>query len=280
MKIGIIGSGKIGSTTARLFLAAGHEVTVANSRGPETLTNLVGELGAGALAGTVEAAARSSEVVLVAIPYKAFTDLPADAFAGKTVIDATNYYPQRDGEISELERGEAASSELLARHLAGADVVKAFNTMNFVPLGSEGRPETPRQERLALFLAGDDEEAKAVVAERMTVLRVTTGSPPAWNRCTQRSPTAGRAGRASVAGRSVSASSRVTPRIEIRVRCHTKRRPRGVTRWRSASRCCWERSSSSVSSSPVRVTTSCALGGSERCTHTGPTPAHSHPRTA
>ena len=179
MKIGIIGSGKIGWTTARLFLAAGHEVTVANSRGPETLTNLVGELGAGALAGTVEAAARSSEVVLVAIPYKAFTDLPADAFAGKTVIDATNYYPQRDGEISELERGEAASSELLARHLAGADVVKAFNTMNFVPLGSEGRPETPRQERLALFLAGDDEEAKAVVAgliEEIGFAPVDTGT--------------------------------------------------------------------------------------------------------
>jgi len=163
MKIGIIGSGNIGATTARLFAGAGHEVTIANSRGPESLTELVQDIGPQAHAGTVEDAARASDVVLVAIPLRAYPDLPADEFAGKIVIDANNYYPQRDGEIAELESGEATSSELLARHLPGARVVKSFNTMNFKPLGTEGRPAAPHAERLAIYLAGDD-DAKAVVA--------------------------------------------------------------------------------------------------------------------
>lgn len=164
MRIGIIGSGNIGSTTARLFAAAGHEVTVANSRGPESLRELVGELGQHAQAGTVADAAREADVVLVAVPLRAYSDLPAEAFAGKVVIDANNYYPERDGRIAELESGETTSSELLARHLSGARVVKAFNTMNFRPLGSEGRPQAPRAERLAIYLAGDDDGAKAIVA--------------------------------------------------------------------------------------------------------------------
>ena len=117
MKIGIIGSGNIGATTARLFAGAGHEVTIANSRGPESLTELVHDIGPQARAATVEDAARASDVVLVAIPLRACPDLPADAFAGKIVIDANNYYPQRDGEIAGLESGETTSSELLARHL-------------------------------------------------------------------------------------------------------------------------------------------------------------------
>ena len=165
MKIGIIGSGNIGATTARLFAGAGHEVTIANSRGPESLTELVQDIGPQARAGTVEAAARAGDVVLVAIPLRAYPDLPADAFVGsKVVIDANNYYPQRDGEIAELESGETTSSELLARHLPGARVVKSFNTMNFKPLGSEGRPGVPQAVRLAIYLAGDDDDAKAVVA--------------------------------------------------------------------------------------------------------------------
>jgi 8-hydroxy-5-deazaflavin:NADPH oxidoreductase len=164
MRIGIIGSGNIGSTTARLFANAGHEVTIANSRGPESLAELVGDLGPNARAGTVEDAARGGDVVLVAVPLHAYADLPAGAFAGKIVVDANNYYPQRDGQIAELESGDATSSELLARHLSGARIVKAFNTMNFRPLGSEGRPGAPRAERLAIYLAGDDDQAKEVVA--------------------------------------------------------------------------------------------------------------------
>ena len=164
MRIGIIGSGNIGSTTARLFAEAGHEVTIANSRGPESLGELVAELGPKAKAATVADAARNSEVVLVAVPLKAYTELPADAFAGKVVIDANNYYPQRDGQIAELDREETTSTELLARHLTGARIVKAFNTMNFRPLGEEGQPDAPREQRLAIFLAGDDEQAKGTVA--------------------------------------------------------------------------------------------------------------------
>ena len=164
MKIGIIGSGNIGATTARLFAAAGHDVTIANSRGPESLAELVGDLGPNAQAATVEDAARASDVVLIAIPLRAYPDLPAEAFAGKVVIDANNYYPQRDGQIPELDREETTSSELLARHLTGARIVKSFNTMNFRPLGSDGRPDAPRAERLAIYLAGDDEGAKEIVA--------------------------------------------------------------------------------------------------------------------
>ncbi|HZL07375.1 MAG TPA: NAD(P)-binding domain-containing protein [Coriobacteriia bacterium] len=107
MRIGIVGSGKIGATAARLFVGAGHEVAVSNSRGPDSLGDLTAELGDGARAATVEDAARFGELVLVAIPAKADTELPADAFEGDVVIDAMNYYPQRDGQISELDRGEA-----------------------------------------------------------------------------------------------------------------------------------------------------------------------------
>jgi 8-hydroxy-5-deazaflavin:NADPH oxidoreductase len=179
MRIGIIGSGNIGSTTARLFANAGHEVTIANSRGPESLGELVGELGPKAKAATVAEAARDSEVVLVAVPLKAYPDLPAEAFAGKIVIDANNYYPQRDGNVPELDTEATTSSELLARHLSGARIVKAFNTMNFRPLGSEGRPDAPRAERLAMYLAGDDAAAKQVVAgliEEIGFAPVDTGS--------------------------------------------------------------------------------------------------------
>jgi len=164
MRIDIIGSGKIGATTARLFGGAGHEVTIANSRGPESLTEVVKDIGPQARSATVEDAARTGDVVVVATPLRAYADLPAEAFAGKIVIDANNYYPDRDGEIAELDRGETTSSELLARHLGRARVVKAFNTMNFRPLGSDGRPSAPRAERLAIYVAGDDEKAKTVPA--------------------------------------------------------------------------------------------------------------------
>ena len=179
MKIGIIGSGNIGATTARLFAGAGHDVTIANSRGPESLAELVGDLGPNAQAATVEDAARASDVVLIAIPLRAYPDLPAEAFAGKIVIDANNYYPQRDGQIPELDREETTSSELLARHLTGARIVKSFNTMNFRPLGSDGRPDAPRAERLAIYLAGDDEGAKEIVAgliDEVGFAPVDTGS--------------------------------------------------------------------------------------------------------
>src|SRR4051794_3202448 len=103
MDIGIIGSGNIGGTTARLFAAAGHAVVIANSRGPDTLADLVAEVGDGLRAGTVDEAARHGELVLVAIPMKAVEDLPPGPFAGKIVVDANNYYPGRDGQYEPLD---------------------------------------------------------------------------------------------------------------------------------------------------------------------------------
>jgi predicted dinucleotide-binding enzyme len=96
MKIGIIGAGNIGANAARLFVRAGHQVAVANSRGPETLKNLVRELGPNATAATIEEAARFGEVVLLAIPFGKYKELPTEPFYGKMVVDAGNYYPERD----------------------------------------------------------------------------------------------------------------------------------------------------------------------------------------
>ena len=160
MNIGIVGSGNIGATAARLFAEAGHEVAVSNSRGPETLERLVAAIGPRARASTVEEATDFGEVVLVAIPFFAYETLPTDLLAGKTVVDAMNYYPGRDGEMNLDGLG---SSELLARHLPDARIVKAFNTMYYETLGAEGRPGVPPVECLVLFVAGDDAEAKAVV---------------------------------------------------------------------------------------------------------------------
>jgi predicted dinucleotide-binding enzyme len=163
MRIGIIGSGKIGATAAKLFTCAGHEVAIANSRGPDSLAGVADETGAHA--ATVDDAAAFGEMVLLAIPLHAYDSLPADAFAGKVVIDANNYYPARDGAIERLDSGETTSSELLAEHLDKAHVIKAFNSMYFGTLGSEGKPAAPREQRLALFVAGDDAEAKRRVSE-------------------------------------------------------------------------------------------------------------------
>jgi hypothetical protein len=137
---------------------------VANSRGPDTLAGLVEEAGEGARAATVEDAAGFGEVVVVAVPLRAYLDLPAERLAGRIVVDANNYYPGRDGSIAELDDDSTTSSELLAAHLPDSEVVKAFNTMNYRLLASEGRPDAPRDERLAIFLAGDDEDAKRTVA--------------------------------------------------------------------------------------------------------------------
>ena len=161
MRIGIIGAGNIGSTAARLFAQAGHEVAIANSRGPETLEGLVEEIGPNARAVTVEEAADFGEVVMEAIPFGRYEELPAGRLSGKVFVTASNYYPQRDGEI---DLGGLAQSEVIARHLPGARVVKAFNTIYYVRLAENGRPGTPLEEREAIFVAGDDAEAKAVVS--------------------------------------------------------------------------------------------------------------------
>jgi 8-hydroxy-5-deazaflavin:NADPH oxidoreductase len=162
MRIGCIGAGNIGQAVATRAVAAGHEVMLSNSRGPETLAEVEQSLGQAASAGTVEQAAAFGEVVLVATPLAALDVLPATALDGKLVIDANNYYPGRDGQIEEIESGATGSSELLARRVPGARVVKAFNTMRSDDILHRGRP-AGAGDRLALPVAGDDVEAKHVV---------------------------------------------------------------------------------------------------------------------
>ena len=164
MNIGIIGAGHIGGTAARLFVDAGHDVVISNSRGPETLRALVAGLGPRAHAATPDEAARFGEVVLVAIPLKDYPSLPAGNLRGKIVVDAMNYYPSRDGHIAPLDSGEKASSELVAEHLPGARVVKAFNTIWFEHLKTKGKKDAPVDERRVIFVSGDDAEAKRVVS--------------------------------------------------------------------------------------------------------------------
>jgi predicted dinucleotide-binding enzyme len=163
MRIGLIGSGNIGSTIARLAIAQGHDVVLSNSRGPETLAELVAELGPQASAATVAEAATAGEVVVVTIPLKAYTDVPVEPLSGKVVIDTNNYYPERDGRITALDDGSTTSSELLAAHLPTSRIVKAFNTIYFVHLGEEGLPPGDATRR-ALPIAGDDATAKATVS--------------------------------------------------------------------------------------------------------------------
>jgi len=161
--VGIVGSGNIGGTLARLLVGAGHEVVLSNSRGPETLAGLVDELGPRARAATVPEAASAGEVVVVSVPFGRYRELPAEPFSGKVVVDTNNYYPGRDGRWPALDDGTTTSSEMLAAHLPGAHVVKALNTIYYVHLREQGvAPGTPG--RRALPITGDSPEAKAVVA--------------------------------------------------------------------------------------------------------------------
>ena len=160
---GFIGSGNIGSTVARLAVAAGHDVVMSNSRGPETLTDLVAELGDAARAGTATEAAEAGDVVVVTIPLHAREQVPVAPLDGKVVIDTMNYYPERDGHVAALDDESTTTSELLQAHLPGARVVKGFNNIYFEHLGSLARP-AGAEDRSALAVAGDDEAAKATVA--------------------------------------------------------------------------------------------------------------------
>jgi predicted dinucleotide-binding enzyme len=163
MQVAILGSGKIGATLARRLTEAGHDVTLANSRGAASLGPLVAELGPRARAADgIAPAATAADVVVLALPFRVYDRLPAGAFAGTVVIDAMNYFPGSSGELPELADDSTTSSELVARQLPGARVVKAFNTMVSTQLGADGRPAGD-PERLVIFVAGDDGEAKAVV---------------------------------------------------------------------------------------------------------------------
>lgn len=167
--LGLIGSGNIGSTLARLAVAAGLDVVLSNSRGPETLADLVADLGEHARAATPAEAAQAGDLVVATIPLRTYTQLPAAALAGKIVIDTMNYYPDRDGQFPRLDSGEQTSSAMVQQHLAGSTVVKAFNSIDFRRLFTLARPASAA-DRSALPIAGDDAATKAQVAQLLDAL--------------------------------------------------------------------------------------------------------------
>lgn len=160
--LGLIGAGHIGSQVARLAVANGYDVVISNSRGPETLADLVRELGPKARAATPLEAAKAGDLVVVTIPLKNIASIPVAPLAGKVVIDTNNYYPQRDGHIAALDEERTTTAELLQAHLPASKVVKAFNHIYAAQLTTDGKPRgTPN--RRALVIAGDDAAAKATV---------------------------------------------------------------------------------------------------------------------
>lgn len=160
MRIGIIGAGFIGRAVAGAAVKAGHDVMVSNSRSPGTLFSLTGTIGC--KAGTAAEAAAFGELVLVAIPLHAYQRIPIAPLEGKIVLDSSNYYPERDGHIAELDEEAVTVSGLLARHLPKSRVVKAFNAIAAGDIEKDGLP-TGSPERRALPIAGDDLQAKQVV---------------------------------------------------------------------------------------------------------------------
>jgi hypothetical protein len=167
--LGIIGAGNIGTALAQAATDLGYDVVLSNSRGPETLAGLVDALTdrpsrrGSVRAAAPDEAAGAGDLVAVAVPLKAIGDVPVEPLAGKVVIDAGNYYPQRDGQIAELDDESTTTSELLQAHLPSSRVVKAFNHIHFAEITARRTPPgTPN--RRALAIAGDDASAKEVVA--------------------------------------------------------------------------------------------------------------------
>ncbi|WJV56070.1 NAD(P)-binding domain-containing protein [Pectobacteriaceae bacterium CE90] len=160
MKIGIIGAGFVGRAIAELAIKAGHQVMLSNSRGPQTLFSLRPMIGCEA--GTASEATLFGDIVVIAVPLTAIGQLPASALSGKQVIDAVNYYPERDGHIAELDKHTTTTSELLSSHLPGAKITKAFNAIPMTQLVSDGLPASNVLRR-ALPLAGNDIDGKRIV---------------------------------------------------------------------------------------------------------------------
>jgi predicted dinucleotide-binding enzyme len=177
MNIGILGAGNIGATAAKLFSKAGHHVRIANSRGPQTLEATAHDLGENVRAATPEDAVAFGDIVLLAVPWSHKEDAIPDAgpYDDKIVIDAMNPYTE-DFELEDL--GSRTSSEITKTLVPGARLVKAFNTIHFRRLGTEGKPSGTGG-RLAIFIAGDDADAKAVVSKLIDEIgfdAVDTGS--------------------------------------------------------------------------------------------------------
>lgn len=163
-KIGVIGSGAVGRAVATRAVAAGIPVILSNSRGPDTLTEVVDELGAAASAGTVAEAA-DADLVVIAIPFIKIPDLASEVphWSGRLVVDATNQFAQYEPTYSgRVDLGDETGSEWVARHLPGATVIKAFNAMYAVYIEADPRHHDGRQ---VLFFAGDDDAINAEFAE-------------------------------------------------------------------------------------------------------------------
>jgi len=160
--IGIIGAGQIGSQVARAAITAGYDIVMANSRGPETLGDLVAELGPKARADSAEGAAAAGDFVVVTVPFKAYEEVPVAPLVGKIVIDTNNYYFERDGHIASLDQGLDTVSGLLQRHLPQSRVAKAFNHIKAEDITTDGFP-TGSPQRRALATSSDFEEAAELV---------------------------------------------------------------------------------------------------------------------
>jgi predicted dinucleotide-binding enzyme len=161
--LGIIGSGNIGTAVARLAVAAGIEVVIANSRGPESLADLIDQLGDHATAATIQDAASSGAAVLLSIPISAYRNLPEGLLDGRTVLDTGNYYPSRDGRIPELDSGRYTQLQLGQKLLPGAVLVKAFSNILAHHIPQLARP-SGAPDRTALPIASDNTEARDLAA--------------------------------------------------------------------------------------------------------------------
>lgn len=161
-KVGIIGSGMIGAHAAQLAVDAGLEVFICNSRGPDSLKDLVTKLGEKSHAVTFDDMVKEVELIVLAIPFPVYKNLPVDSLAGKILIDTLNYYPQRDGVMSEVKTDTIATTQLVQQHLSKSIVVRAMNNVDFVRLLTSARP-SGADDRSALPVAGDVSEAKESV---------------------------------------------------------------------------------------------------------------------
>lgn len=160
--IGIIGAGHIGSQVARKAVQLGYDVIISNSRGPETLTDLVTELGPKARAATSVDAAGAGDFVVVTVPLKNVKDVPVEPLAGKIVIDTNNYYFERDGRIAALDNGETTTAQMLQAHLPSSIVAKGFNHITAADITTEGTP-AGTENRRALATASDSTEGSDLV---------------------------------------------------------------------------------------------------------------------
>jgi 8-hydroxy-5-deazaflavin:NADPH oxidoreductase len=162
--IAIIGSGHVGSNLAKAAIAHGYEVVLSNSQGPDSLADLVSELGPRATAAAPAEASAAGDFAIVAIPLTTIDQVPVEPLAGKVVITTINYFPQRLGHVPDIDNGTTTAPGLLQAHLPTSKVVRAFSMLDAADMSGDGYPEGDPKRR-ALALAGDDPAARQLVAD-------------------------------------------------------------------------------------------------------------------